>query len=579
MEASAQLFGDDAADATAPAFSFDGDDDTGMFQNNPDEISFATGGIERFIIESDGTLSSTTAGYESLVLSDNDIPNRKYVEDTFINSAGDTMTGDLSFDPGTQLFIASGSALDPGAAFALDPDTGFYLDGTNSVGVSSGGAETANFNADGIQMRNGAQFIGDTGSAAIPSYSFNGDLTTGIFADGSAGEFAFSSGGTETVSFDGTSATGSLLWRGGDGSAATPAMSYSGDIDTGFYRVGTGSVGFSSDSSSVLTMDGTAVDGSLRWRGADGLLASPGISFSGDTNTGIYRSGTGTMNFASDGTNTGTVGATGFRAIDGTAADPSYSFIGDGDTGIYRAGADMIGFSANGVAQLTITNTSALFNQQVYVDEGNQGAGGPAFSFVGDQDTGMYQGGANVLGLSTGGTGRWLVQANGDFEPVVNNTYNIGSASLRAATVFATTFDGTATAAQYSDLAERYTVGDCCELEPGDVVCICDHEDHDICKCNQDADDSVLGVVSANPAFMMNKDAGDDKTAPYIALRGRVPVKICGTVKKGDLLISCSTSGCARAISKPEKYSINPHAVFAKALSANKDGFCEAVIL
>jgi len=69
---------------------------------------------------------------------------------------------------------------------------------------------------------------------------------------------------------------------------------------------------------------------------------------------------------------------------------------------------------------------------------------------------------------------------------------------------------------------------------------------------------------------MMNKDAGDDVSAPYIALRGRVPVKVLGVVKKGDLLVTSRIGGAARAVTAGEKSRnvITPHSVFAKALSS-----------
>ena len=583
----AQFLGDDAAGSGAPAYAFDGDPDTGMFQGSANELSFATGGTERFIIEADGTLASTTAGYETLVLADNDIPNRKYVEDTFINGAGDSMTGDLTFDPGTQLFIASGSALDPGIAFALDSDNGFYLDGVNSVGVSSGGAEIANFNTDGIQMRNGAQFIGDTGSAATPSYSFNGDLDTGIFHDGTNGEIAFSSNTVETIAFDGTAANGSLLWQGGDGDATTPGISFSGDNNTGFFSSGSGEISYSSDGSDVLSITGTAVDTSLRWLGQDGTAAAPAVSFSAEDDGGMYRVAANLVGFAAGGTETLRLASTNLQALDGLEATPSYSFRNQTDTGMYLFSATALGFSVGSNERVRFTTTANFFEQQIRTAEANGNAASPSFSFSTDADTGMYQNGANILAFATGSTGRWQIEADGDFMPIANNTYDIGSSGVRVATVYATTFDGTATAAQYSDLAERYTVGDCCKLEPGDVVVICEHDDHDICLAMDPEDDRVLGVVSTNPAFMMNKDAGDADSAPYIALGGRVPVKVCGIVKKGDLLVTCGIDGCARAIKDAaEKLVVSPHAVFAKALSAFKPagpnsqvGEVEAVIL
>jgi hypothetical protein len=60
----------------------------------------------------------------------------------------------------------------------------------------------------------------------------------------------------------------------------------------------------------------------------------------------------------------------------------------------------------------------------------------------------------------------------------------------------------------------------------------------------------VAGVVSTNPAHLMNSVL----TAEYpvaVALTGRVPTSVVGTVSKGDMMIS-SGNGVAMACSKPE---------------------------
>jgi hypothetical protein len=44
----------------------------------------------------------------------------------------------------------------------------------------------------------------------------------------------------------------------------------------------------------------------------------------------------------------------------------------------------------------------------------------------------------------------------------------------------------------------------------------------------------VLGVVSEKPAFLMN----DEADGQALALRGRVPVKIAGPVRKGQPIVS-----------------------------------------
>ena len=551
MNPSAQFLGDGAAGAGAPAYAFDGDEDTGMFNPSPDEIGFSVGGNQAFVIESDGTLASTTAGYEALVLADNDIPNRKYVEDTFLNVAGDNMTGDLTFDPGTQLFAASGSVTDPCFAWALDPDTGMFLDGgfgANAQTFTAGGTAIMTVLPAGTTMRGGTQFAIDPGTDAAPGFTFSGDSDSGIFQS-VPGQVEFTIDGTEVIQLDSTDLTGTLRWRGPAGTALLPAVSFAGDPNTGLYN-STGdelTIAAGGADALVIDTDSVVLPSTHTLMLPDGLPTLPAINFVSDSDTGIYHNGTGnTLSIATAGAELARFDADQLRMVDGTGAFPAYSFINNDDMGMYRFGADQLGFSVLGTPQIIVESTNVRFNQQIRMDEGNQSSILPGYSFTGDPDTGMYNGGGNELGFTTGGSPRWQIETNGDFLPQgTTNTLDIGSPSQLVNTVYATTFDGTATAAQYSDLAERYTVGDCCQLEPGDVVVICEHEDHDICLSGEkEGDTAVLGVVSTAPAFMMNKDAGTDEEAPYIALRGRVPVKVCGDVKEGDLLITCGRCDC-----------------------------------
>ena len=111
---------------------------------------------------------------------------------------------------------------------------------------------------------------------------------------------------------------------------------------------------------------------------------------------------------------------------------------------------------------------------------------------------------------------------------------------------------GTATAARYADLAERYATDK--EYEVGTVVVF--GGDKEITVSNIRMDTRVAGVISANPAYMMNCEAGDDKTHPYVALAGRVPCRVVGKVKKGDMMVCSGIPGVAIATDNPRMGSM-----------------------
>jgi len=163
--------------------------------------------------------------------------------------------------------------------------------------------------------------------------------------------------------------------------------------------------------------------------------------------------------------------------------------------------------------------------------------------------------------LSVGST----FDLTGSIVPTVNNTYDLGSGSNKMATVYATTFSGEATSAQYADLAENYTADT--EIAPGTVVCF--GGTAEVTTCNTDADTRVAGIVSTNPAYLMNSEL--DGVA--VALRGRVPCKVSGSIKKGDMLVSDGNGG-ARAEANPVLGS-----VLAKALEDSEgDAVIEVVV-
>jgi hypothetical protein len=125
-------------------------------------------------------------------------------------------------------------------------------------------------------------------------------------------------------------------------------------------------------------------------------------------------------------------------------------------------------------------------------------------------------------------------------------------------------FIGVATSARYADLAERYAADEF--YEPGTVLII--GGEKEVTVTSQFADTRVVGIVSRNPAYMMNSDAGNDETHPYIALKGRVPCKVIGPIKKGDLLVTSAHPGYACV-----GQNIFSGAVIGKALEDKSEGF------
>lgn len=127
-----------------------------------------------------------------------------------------------------------------------------------------------------------------------------------------------------------------------------------------------------------------------------------------------------------------------------------------------------------------------------------------------------------------------------------------------------------------ADIAERFASD--MPVEPGDLVKI--GGEMDVTKTKSSLDQDVFGVVSTNPAYMMNDGLGEGPLFPFVALAGRVPVKVVGPVVKGQRLVSSNVPGVAKAIDNSQVVS-SYVSVFGRAMvtdSGNDVRLIDAVV-
>tara|TARA_B100001057_G_scaffold95359_1_gene91800 strand:+ start:1369 stop:9261 length:7893 start_codon:yes stop_codon:yes gene_type:complete len=182
-------------------------------------------------------------------------------------------------------------------------------------------------------------------------------------------------------------------------------------------------------------------------------------------------------------------------------------------------------------------------------------------------DPGFTNSGTNVITFATGGTERAYINnsnfvvsntfiANGNIQlgnvassdnltitarvdshivPDSNTTYDLGSSTLKWNVLY-----GKATSAQYADLAENYLSDK--DYEPGTILVF--GGEQEVTTTNTKGDTRVAGVVSEHPAHLMNSNLEGDHVLA-VALTGRVPTKVLGRVKKGDMLVTSAVEGYA----------------------------------
>ena len=269
------------------------------------------------------------------------------------------------------------------------------------------------------------------------------------------------------------------------------------------------------------------------------------------------------------------------KYVDDSLAGLSQNSISQNNTNITvtDSGTGSIVFTADGNTELTVNDTSATFAGNVVVSgqltvNGTTTTVNSSNTTIADNlielNTGISQS-FNDAGLiiergSTGNNAAIIWDESSDTFAMGLTTSTAadksGGITVSVGTLVAN-LTGTATAAQYSDVAERFASNEA--LTPGTVVALGGAEE--ICKVNEEGSDEVFGVVSSKDqaAFMMNGAAGDDNTHPYVAMTGRVDVKVIGTVNKGDRLVSASVSGYAKAAQKSECTAFN---VIGRALTS-----------
>ncbi len=94
----------------------------------------------------------------------------------------------------------------------------------------------------------------------------------------------------------------------------------------------------------------------------------------------------------------------------------------------------------------------------------------------------------------------------------------------------------------------------------------------EVTACHKFMDHRVAGVVSENPAFIMNEEL---RASVVIALKGRVPVRVSGHVKKGDLLVTSDELGCATSAQTPD---VPASAIVGIALKDAEMGWTEVKV-
>jgi len=234
--------------------------------------------------------------------------------------------------------------------------------------------------------------------------------------------------------------------------------------------------------------------------------------------------------------------------------------------------------SGNGTGIVTINDALTVDTIQSRTTNASLLLSGNGTGVVSVQDSLIVSGTSNLNGSVNLGddaaadTVTFASRIDSNIEPdSTANNRNLGASSRKWNTVYASVFEGTATSAQYADLAENY-LADGMYAE-GTVLIF--GGDQEVTVTNTKGNTRVAGVVSTNPAHLMNSNLEGEHVVA-IALQGRVPCNVLGRVAKGDMLVTSAIPGYAIVNNTP-----GVGQVIGKAVGAKDDdgkGIVEVVV-
>ena len=293
--------------------------------------------------------------------------------------------------------------------------------------------------------------------------------------------------------------------------------------------------------SSALSATGNANVGNL---GTGGLITATGNATAGNIITSGLITATGNVQAGNIRT-VGSVSATGNLTANtanlGNSVTANF-FIGNGNSLFSLQGANIIGnVPVSNLAyfsNITATSNANVINYIPFVNTTSGNANLVADSIL------TYNSNSKVLSS----------QALSITGNIVAGNLNVQNGTLtgRALSTGANTTQGNITgnwvltagsllSATYADLAEYYA-GDQ-NIDSGTVVEF--GGINEIIICNTELSDKIAGVVSTNPAYVMNSMI-EAEFPIAVALQGRVPVKVTGVIRKGDMLVSAG-NGLAKS--------------------------------
>jgi len=459
----------------------------------------ASGNVTAGSITASGLAYPTSDGSNGQVLSTNGSGTLSFSS----ISGGASVSSDTTTNAERLIYVGSTttgtlSAVTQDSGLTYNPSTGLLT----SAGFSGSGASLTALNGSNIS----------TGTVAAARVATLNQNTTGSAATLTTARAIQVSGAvTGTADFDGSAAINIVTTNTADPTITlTGAVTGSGTLT----NLGDVSIATTNTADPTITLAGD-LSGSATLTNLGSATLTATVGTLNQNTTGSAAKLTTPRAIALSGAVTGTAnfdGSSGITIATTNTADPTITLAGD-----LSGSATLTNLGSATLTATIVANSVAL----------------------GTDTTGNYVATGAVSGVGLSGSS----SSEGGTFTVTSNATNANTASTIVArdgsgNFSAGTITATSTSAQYADLAEKYTTDQ--EYPIGTVMKVSTHDNYetDAAMLNSIA----IGVISAEPAYLMNSDS----EGQAIGLKGRVPVRVVGAVKKGDA-VYCSDNGTASA--------------------------------
>lgn len=215
---------------------------------------------------------------------------------------------------------------------------------------------------------------------------------------------------------DGTG-TMSGAFKAASGTEGAPGITFSADPTTGVYRHSGGALGFAQIGVTTQLINNTALTTYTPIQAPTASASAPSYSFTGDADTGLWHSAADEVSITCAGANRYAFGTSRlsssavWQGPDGDATAPGVAFSNEVNTGFWRSGAGVVDLTLAGSNYYEFKSTGFSAAAPVIVPAGSQST--PSYTFSGDLSTGIYRVSAGQVGLSLGGTNQYTFTASG----------------------------------------------------------------------------------------------------------------------------------------------------------------------